>query len=481
MSALTVLLVGSLTPPDEKDFLTPGHGRSSADATEAERAAAKTRFKEATKAYDAHRPRFEAACKALGAAFARRHWRIMVGVPLSKQWTERQTVAPFVLDGANSAKPKADRPEEAKGPYPILFYSPREPEPQEPAQQGPAGMLQQIAAGHSNLTLEYKWVAQGQYKAKVIPNVAEVNAVVLVAGKEGTATIGYAAYSLERPVLAVAGFGGAARSLLDDVLFDVYDRYKESVHLTDGELLSLTADWKDKADHSENQRNAEHVVSAAEKLVKAYALADKETASVLKWATKGMALLLVLWVAIFLAGATVALEVKPGPAPNAPTASPVPLGPSTVDSKRAAPAKHDDTTAKAAAEDAQPFHPDIRIALVKAAFFLLLFTSAAVGTGLRVLTAFQTSQLTRLTGLAVWVEIVVALSVAFGLALFYLVGSISFTGHVSMLESDAENLKNFPMIGVSMSLLGLAAGYLLPLDKLRDRLQKIFAEEKKKK
>jgi hypothetical protein len=106
----------------------------------------------------------------------------------------------------------------------------------------------------------------------------------------------------------------------------------------------------------------------------------------------------------------------------------------------------------------------------------LLYISTAVGTGLRLLVAFQGNQLTRLTGLAVAIELVVALSVAFGLALFYLIGSISFTGQVTMLGSDS---KNFPTIAVTMSLLGLAAGYLVPIDKLRDRLHKIFAEEAK--
>jgi hypothetical protein len=513
MTPLTVLLIGSLYPPDEKDFRIsglPGLGASTPELAEAADKRAQARFEEATKAYnEKQKPQFEAACQALGAAFARKHWRIMVGVPLWEQWDKRQTVVPFVLAGANSEKP-----DEATGRHPIIFYAPREPE--EPTQDGPAGTLEQLEVSHPNVKLEYKLIAHGQYKAKIIPNLDAVDAVVLVAGKDGTATIGYAAHCLERPVLAVAGFGGtartAARTLLDDVLFDAYDRYKGSVELTDGELLSLTAAWNNKADDAANRATAENVVSAAEKLVKAYALADRKTTRVLKGAMAGMALLLVLWVTIFLRGATVALET-PVPATNAAiasaatasakpavvvtskddatntaaaTAEPVPLDPSKADSKPGAVAKSEDATAKAAMDDASsskgktppppkagmiPFIPFVQVA-----FFLLLYISTAVGTGLRVLVAFQSNQLTRLTGFAVGVELVVALSVAFGLALFYLIGSISFTGQVSMLASNAQN---FPMVAVSMSLLGLTAGYLVPLDKLRDRLQKTFAEEKK--
>ena len=174
---------------------------------------------------------------------------------------------------------------------------------------------------------------------------------------------------------------------------------------------------------------------------------------------------------------------------TAATAQPAPVGANKAGSESVGVAKGDDLTAKASGSKGEtkgsgkgpPPPPTTTpakawIPFVPVAFFLLLFISAAVGTGLRVLAAFQSNELTRLTGFAVGVELVVALSVAFGLALFYLIGSISFTGEVSMLASNA---KKFPMVAVSMSLLGLTAGYLLPLDKLRDRLQKIVAEQKK--
>lgn len=518
MTPLTVLVIGSLYEPKEEDFAyREALGGSTREAEEAAKKAAVDRFEDAKTAYKLKlKPQFDAACQALGAAFARKRWRIMVGVPMWEQWTKGETVAPHILAGANSVKP-----DEATGPHPIVFYAPRELEGATADEA--AGRLQQIEADHPNVTLEYKRVAQSHYKAKMIPNVASVDAVVLVAGRDGTATIGYAAHCLERPVLAVAGFGGAARTLLDDVLFDAYDRYKESVQLTDGELLSLTTTWKDKADDAANRTTAQNVVSAAEKLVKAYALAGQKTTRVLKWAMAGMALLLGLWVTIYLRGATVAFET-PSPAPNAAagstelsgglatdkskpaspaaskgdaasdaakTAEPVLLSAGNADREPTTAVKGEDVVAKPTAVETKPSPsrdrsggapafttppPKAWIPFVPVAFFLLLYISTAVGTGLRVLVAFQSNQLSRLTGFAVWIELVVALSVAFGLALFYLIGSISFTGKVSMLESNAQN---FPTIAVSMSLLGLAAGYLVPLDKLRDRLQKIFAEEKK--
>jgi len=196
----------------------------------------------------------------------------------------------------------------------------------------------------------------------------------------------------------------------------------------------LSANWKPDPEDKTNRANADLVVHATEKLVKSCAQASTETTRVLGWSMLGMALLLVLWVAVYLNGAAVA----PLPEPTAPAAAP------------------------------SSFRP--------VAFFLLLYISAAVGTGLRVLVAYQSNQITRLTFFAVGLELVIATNVAFGLALFYLIGGISFTGEVVAL---APNNTTFATIAVSMSLLGLAAGYLVPLDKLRDRLQKIFAQERK--
>lgn len=539
MIPLTVLIIGSLYRPEEQT-LPPGLGASTLALQEDSETARKSKLKAAQKEYDEeHKPRFEEACRALGAAFARKHWHIMVGTPEWEQLTSRQTVARFVVEGANREKP-----DKATGKHHVVFYAPREPEvfpekgtvetPQKPEvspKERAVRALQQLEVDNPNVMLDYKLIAQGQYKAKVIPNLLEVDAVVLVRGSDGTASIGYAAHCLNRPVVAVAGFGGAAWTLLQDVLFNEYDRYKEAVQLTDGELLSLTASWSKEPKDAANRANADNIVTTAEKLVKAYSLADRITSRVLKRAMMGMALLLCLWVTIYLRGAEVSMkataaataasgEQVPGTPtattkPVAPaasksvasttdavTAEPAPASATKAENKSAVAAKDDDPVAKSTGAEAKPSTspnkneaaggrggpgqegngippPDTKppwIRFVPVAFFLLLYISTAVGTGLRLLVAFQSNQLTRLTGLAVWIELVVALSVAFGLALFYLIGSISFTGHVTMLKSTSDN---FPTIAVTMSLLGLAAGYLVPIDKLRDRLQKIFAEEEK--
>ena len=553
MKPKSVLIIGSLYPPQRLSSTGTLIGVANGSVSEAKKAeleAAQLSAKEARKAADDQKledakkvfaeqePQFHAACKALGAAFARNHWQIMVGVPDWKLLPGGHTVATHVIQGASGESPDEKTPK-----HKIVFYGPRDPEPADKTPEV-ADTLQELQ-DLPNIELEHKLIAKGEYKAKLIPNVTEVDAVLLVAGSDGTASIGYAAHSMARPVIAITGFGGAAKSLHEDVLEDAYDRYKDAVDLTDKELWALNASWKPDSADKANRGNADQVVHATEKLVKAYGQASTKTTRVLGWSMLVMALLLVFWVAVYLWGATIAK----GSAPNAaaiaapatrkgdvptPTAAKAEVGaqvaaksdaatPTAAKSEFAATGaeKADAVAAPMAAKgevataspkgDATPAGSAKSAAAVPAtgkgdsppptgvvgkdnelnrsggatkqwtwflpvAFFLLLYISAAVGTGLRVLVSYQSNQITRLTPFAVLIEVVIALSLAFGLGLFYLIGGISFTGQVVALEPGSNT---FATIAVSMSLLGLAAGYLVPLDKLHDRLQKIFAEEKK--
>lgn len=534
----------------------PASSPSGANAGQAETSLAASddkRLKQAQKAYDeTFKPQFEAACRAIGAAFARKGWRVMVGATAWSQWTDRQTIAPFVLQGINSVP----LPEGSDG-HEVIFYVPREHEDANAlsgngtSNANPtdaAATLQKISTDHKNLLVKYKFNAPGVYKSKLIPNVVEVDAVVLVHGSEGTSVIGYAAYCMNRPVIAVSGLGprgGEARRLYQDVMLNVYERYKESVQLADEELLLLTAPWSAKADDGINERNATAVVSTAEKLAKGIALADRKTTRTLTGAMLGMLALLLAWAGVYLASATVAERLPAAPAQTAVTTAPAegvqpePARAVAADASKAADmgsrsaapearnsdrdgssqktegavaqpekgstsatsmaggkslpqeARKSDREApsqKAQGAAAQPPKGSIsppsskgeekkgqernskgarddadRLA-VRSSFFLLLFLSSAIGSGLRVLVAFQRNQLTQLSGLGLLLEVTVSLAVAFGLALFYMIGSISFTGQVTLL---GEAAKNFATIAVSMSLLGLCAGYLLPIDKLK--------------
>ena len=104
---------------------------------------------------------------------------------------------------------------------------------------------------------------------------------------------------------------------------------------------------------------------------------------------------------------------------------------------------------------------------VNIAFFALLFASALMGTGLRTLVAYQENKIAAMTALGQGIDVSISLLLAFGLTLLYLIGSISFTGKVVVLTGGDDAFAN---VAISMSLLGLAAGYLVPLRVFAERL-----------
>jgi|GEM_PF-7037751 hypothetical protein len=353
---------------------------------------------------------FDAACTALGSALAGRGHTVVVGVPYWPMLKAGETAANYVIPGASAEPVRNNQP------HTVVFYGPEEPEPFDDTPEVVSDSREDFKK-LPNIRLIDKFSGRGPSKAKTIPNVADVDAVILLGGTEGTATIGYAAYSMKKPVIAVTGLKGAALEIYDDVLASDYRRYVGD-DLTEGDLRALSVNWGLADNAKENREKAEEIVKVTEKLVKGYDAASKQGLSTLRFTIGGLVLLLVAWLAFYL-------------------------------------------------------RPEVFGTTLT--FFLLLYVAAGLGAGLRILGAYKDNQITRLTWQWLSVELVIALIVAFGLALLYLIGSISFTGEVVVLNTTATD-NTFSTIAVSMTLLGLAAGYLVPVEQLRQRLEKIVAQ-----
>jgi hypothetical protein len=367
---------------------------------------------------DENMDNFKEACRQLGAAFARKHHTIMVGVPDWSSLKDLDTVTTFMIEGVNQV------PIAKNTKHKVIFYGPEESEPKDTTVE--MDSLKEIRA-LKNIDLEIKYMGGGPSKARTIPNISDVGAVMLIAGKEGTESIGYAAYSMGKPVIVLPSFGGAAESVAKEVLYDEYNLLYRESYLSGTDIDDLKVEWniKDKL----ISEKADRVVAVSERLVSAYNQKDKRTGQILKTTTTGVILLIALWIALFMSSVQC-------------------------------------TAAK------------ICGAYVNVSFFILLLISSLLGAGLRTLIGYQKNKEKRLDLQDVNIDFVIAMLVAFGLALFYLIGGISFTGSVVVLEAGAEG-QSFATVAVSLSLLGLAAGYLVPLDFLGGRLRKLVSEEKK--
>lgn len=360
--------------------------------------------------YQANFKQFIGLCKALGIALATRGHTIMVGVPEWNNLREGRVVANYVLEGASTIPRDGD--EKTK----VIFYAPKENEPPDTTPNVKDTLAEFLKL--PNLAIEDRFLGKGSWSAAMIPDVQEADAVILIGGGEGTATIGYAAYSIEKPVIAITSFGGAAQSISEDVLFDEYTRYAKSKVISERDLRLLSATWSELDTSSENRENAHKIVQLTEKLIRTYIQSNSRARTIL-WLSIGFVITLALaWVAFYLGRIEVSQDVN---------------------------------------------------------FFLLLFVASILGTGLRTLVSYQDNRIAQLTYVQIGIDIAIAFVIALGLAMVYLIGGISFTGKVVVLDSQQSDA--FASIAISMSLLGLAAGYLVPLAQLEERLQKIITPE----
>ena len=397
---MKILVVGSLRPPEKPDD------------------------KPDQQFVTSHKAQFDAACFALGEALTRKGHSIMVGVPDWPTLQQNNTVATFILEGINNVPAKDSER------HPVFFYGPEERAPADQTPTGTPDSLQELKK-LPNILIKDTFVGSGTSKARVIPNVAEVDAVMIISGREGTENIGYAAYSMKKPVIAITSFGGAAENMANDTLLEVYNRLSQQGDATPSDVRALLdVDWGD--DPQKNLDNAAAIVEIIEKLVKAFDLSDKRTLRVLKATIAGLVILLMGWAACYLSA----------------------------------------NQCTAGSQSCSTY--------VGVSFFLLLYISALLGSGLRTLVMYQQNKVTRLTFLGLGIDLVISMLVAFGLALIYLIGGISFTGKVVVLDiKNADQNLAFTTVAISMSLLGLAAGYLLPLKELTKRLENIIAQQDK--
>ncbi len=373
----------------------------------------------AGKTYAQFKAEFIGACRAIGRALAMSEHTIMVGVPHWDRLRTGVTVASYVILGyhENEHEDKRD----------VTFFAPKEPEP--PDETSDVKDTIQEFNNLDNIRIRERFLEHGPTSAMMIPGVADADAVILIGGGEGSESIGYAAYALGKPIVGVTRFQGAAKLITETLVFD---KYLRSSGIPVEDLRILQREWKpwdeqQEAESPERKANLDiaiGVVDLIQKLNRVSVDRDKRTRRMLRGTVLIINSLILAWLLVFLGGAALKQE---------------------------------------------PF-------MLSLAFFIQLFLAATIGTGLRVLVQYQTGRLVRLAGMQLFVEITISLIVAFGLALLYLIGGISFTGEIVVLGtgSGEGSVNTFATVAVTMSLIGLASGYLMPLTTLREQLERFL-------
>ena len=205
------------------------------------------------------RDEFISGCRELGVAFARAGFDIIVG-------SESENVADrYVLEGMATVE----------GRHRVWILRP---------ETGEMHFADRLAANGGKIEIFHRRV-RGSWSAGRVPQILAADAVLLVGGAGGTLTAGYVAPALERPVLAVASFGGAAAKLWPDL--EAY--YNRLGDLSD-QVGALRERWK--------SGNADLAVRIIQELVKRRIFKSKPRLPLGVYMSS-LVLFLVLWVYLF--------------------------------------------------------------------------------------------------------------------------------------------------------------------------------------
>jgi hypothetical protein len=359
--------------------------------------------------------RFKAAGKALGKALAQSDDTIIVGV---RNWDKKMsnTISKYIIQGAAEVPRKKDKK------HNITFYCPCTPEPLDTTIDDP-DTIHEFKNLYNNINLKVKHipVISPKYGMNLISNLNDVDAVILVSGAEGTAHIGLSAHALNKPLLTVNKLDGTASEIAEDFLMLELVQVFQHDNTVDTSILDVHWYTEDEIKNditngtkgSDQEKNAEAIVNLTKKLIKIKALQKRSMQGALIASYILGPLMALLWIVVYLLAA------------------------------------------------------DNKINL-SVAFFSLLFISSLAGSSLHTLIA-QRDETTILTCQSIMIDTMLAFLLAFVLALLYLIGGISFTGEVIALDTESEHFQN---IALSMSVLGLVAGVLLPVTDVLERLGK---------
>lgn len=156
---------------------------------------------------------FISACKELGAALTKAGFEIVV------RSSNLKTADRYVVEGAS----------EVDGRHKVLVLTSDERE---------TPFKEDIPKLEERINFRYRRI-RGPWAAKRVSQVLSADAVIIMGGGKGTATVGYIAPALKRPILAIASFGGSASELWAE-LEPYYDRLGQ---LKD-ELPNLHEHWQ---------------------------------------------------------------------------------------------------------------------------------------------------------------------------------------------------------------------------------------------
>jgi hypothetical protein len=363
--------------------------------------------------YGEYGRKFGAAAFSIGQALAEKGHTIVATAVSWERVKAGTSVVSHVIQGANAvAFPNGQQTQ-------VTLYVPRDAEPDVQT----SGAVNQLGSLRSlpNVNIDLKSSYRPVRISYRIGDVKVADAVIVLDGSAGVQQVAVAAYSLDKPLIPVTSLGALPRELYADLVGPEYENLRDRGEIPADALQAVRAPWStDAADMEKNLNAARQIVRLAESLVAVNVRAARQNTTTLL-ATVGLTVLLpiMIWVRAFTL-------------------------PSVQEQNWS--------------------------------LFFVLFLSVLPGVGLRTLVSYQQGSTARLTWQGILVDVAVAMAIAFGLALLFLIGDIVYSGELTVNFSEGAD-DEFARVAVIMSVLGLAAGYLVPLGRLRELLENSLAQQ----
>jgi hypothetical protein len=225
---------------------------------------------------NADKDEFAAACRQIGGKLAERGHTIIVSA------TETWTADLYIIEGADKIPGNHTV---------ILLESIEKNDPQARAIYLSKGY--KVDGDHPSDLSKFRNIAfqteavGGRWPGNRIQAISKADAVILVGGRFGVATVGVSAPLLKIPVVALGSFAGTAKEVLEEVSY-----YYGQAGISVDDVRVLRSPW--------NTKSADTVVNIAEALVKRNPFRQDQVSQVV--AASLIVLLLVGWVSVFIMG-----------------------------------------------------------------------------------------------------------------------------------------------------------------------------------
>ena len=432
---------------------------------------------------------FRAACSAIGQALAESNHPIVLCVPRWDSWrkgTDQHLVCDYVVEGASKARlaPGQNEPQ-------ITVYHTRERVPADID-----GTIPNAKCGKPPVNVNLIWKplpGPEEYEPESFPSVKEADAIILISGGELSEYVACAAhYVRDLPVVAIPSFGGAAAALYDDVFLNRYEDFASGDAQIRKLLSVLNETWDEDRNDTPNggaqAKNGDsnivragRVVDLTSRLYRANEMRKKKETENWRRLVVWSVVILLMWILVFtgLRTSSGASNGTPQPITGATptaTATPAPTATATPSPTATATPGPTATPPPAPRPTPGPLSQALGSEVFRANFFLwiALGLAATFGMLLRIVIAFHSAQVTRLDRAVVWTDVAAAILLAMGFGLVYFMGGWLFTSEAKLPDPD----EGIPSLVVALSILGVAAGLLLPAEALRKRLHQSISNEK---